>query len=130
MAKPEWLREVEREDDKLRGERAYDDYVAHRRDDDSVVRKSDDVDDVTTTRSEPAPDPAPPFTDAQSEVLAEVIANLKDEIEDLRRTVRAGDVASLHGKIDAMLSLFGGPKENGKSADKVIDILPNWRRRA
>ena len=59
-----------------------------------------------------------------------MIANLKDEIEELRRTVRAGDVASLHGKIDAMLSLLGGPKENGKSADKVIDILPNWRRRA
>jgi len=36
-----------------------------------------------------------------------VIANLKDEIEELRRTVRAGDVASLHGKIDAMLSLLG-----------------------
>ena len=80
----------------------------------------------TTTRSEPAS----PFSDAQLDVLAEVIANLKDEIEELRRTVRAGDVASLHGKIDAMLSLLGGPKENGKSADKVIDILPNWRRRA
>ena len=127
--KPEWLREVEREHDKLMAEHAYERQVAHRPDDENVVRKCDDAEDVahkTATRSEPVP----PFTDAQSEVLAEVIANLKDEIEELRRTVRANDVASLHGKIDAMLSLLGGPKENGKSTDKVIDILPNWRRRA
>jgi len=127
--KPEWLREVEREHDKLMAEHAYEHQVAHRPNDENVVRKSDDAEDVahkTATRSEPAS----PFSDAQLDVLAEVIANLKDEIEELRRTVRAGDVASLHGKIDAMLSLLGGPKENGKSADKVIDILPNWRRRA
>jgi len=127
MAKPEWLREVEREHNKLMAEHEYEQLVARGRD--HVVHKSAEEDDVlhrVATRSEPAL----VFTEEQSEVLAEVIANLKDEIEELRRTVRAGDVASLHGKIDAMLSLLGGPKENGKSADKVIDILPNWRRRA
>jgi|SRR5215831_9150594 len=128
MAKPEWLLAAEAADDRARAERAYEQSVAHRRDDESMVRKSDEADDAhkTTTRSEPAP----PFNDAQLDVLAEVIANLKDEIEELRRTVRAGDVASLHGKIDAMLSLLGGRKKNGNSADKVINILPNWRRRA
>src|SRR5262249_35044970 len=114
--KPEWLREVEREHDKLMAEHAYEHQVAHRPNDENVVRKSAEGDNgvpETTTRSEPAS----PFSDAQLDVLAEVIANLKDEIEELRRKVRAGDVASLHGKIDAMLSLLGGPKENGRSAD-------------
>ena len=106
MAKPDYLLEAEAEDDRARAEREYEQLVAHRRDGESIVRKSAEADNVvheTTTRSEPAS----PFSDAQLDVLAEVIANLKDEIEELRRKVRAGDVASLHGKIDAMLSLLG-----------------------
>jgi len=101
MAKPDYLLEAEAEDDRARAEREYEQLVAHRRDGESIVRKSAEADNVvheTTTRSEPAS----PFSDAQLDVLAEVIANLKDEIEELRRTVRAGDVASLHGKSHAL----------------------------
>src|SRR5262249_3126579 len=101
MAKPDYLLEAEAEDDRARAEREYEQLVAHRRDGESIVRKSAEADNVvheTTTRSEPAS----PFSDAPLDVLAEVIANLKDEIEELRRTVRAGDVASLHGKSHAL----------------------------
>jgi len=125
MAKPEWLREVEREHDKLMAEHEYEQLVARGRD--HVVHKSAEEDDVlhrVATRSEPAP----PFSDAQHDVLAEVVAKLQDEIENLRKTVRANDVVALHAKIDALLALLGGQKEHGKSADKIID-LPSLRRR-
>jgi len=127
--KPEWLREAEAVDDRLRAEREYEELVAHHRDDESIVRKSAAHDDVvykTTTRSEPAP----PFSDAQLDVLAEVVAKLQDEIENLRKTVRANDVAALNGKVDALLALLSSPaRTHDPKKGEVIDLLPNWRRR-
>ena len=126
MAKPEWLREVEREHDKLMAEHEYEQLVARGRNDD-VVHKSAEADDIMHRVAERS-EPAPPFSDAQLDVLAEVVAKLQDEIENLRKTVRANDVVALHAKIDALLALLGGQKEHGKSADKIID-LPSLRRR-
>ena len=126
----QWLREVEVEHDKLMAENDYEDLVVRRRAD--VVRKSDAADDVMyrVTERSVRSDPAPVFTEAQSEVLAEVIARLKDELDELRKTVRANDVAALHGKVDALLALLSSPaRTHEPKKGEVIDLLPNWRRR-
>lgn len=81
--KPDWLREAEAADDRLRAEREYEELVAHRCDHD-VVHKSAEADDIMHRVAERS-EPAPPFSDAQLDVLAEVVAKLLDQIEDLRR---------------------------------------------
>jgi hypothetical protein len=68
------------------------------------------------------------FTEAQSDVLAHVIAELRKqwrEERDAAITPLKAEIADLKGKFDVALTLLGQKEFN--TAD-VID-LPDWRKR-
>jgi hypothetical protein len=77
----------------------------------------------------PAPEPEPePFDEAQSDVLARVIAMVQDREHDEREKAIAPlkiEIAELRGQVSALLMLVR--QKECKSAN-VID-LPDWRKR-
>ena len=76
----------------------------------------------------PVPEPEPePFTEYQSDVLVQVIVELRKEWREKRDEAIAplrAEIAELKGKVDALLALLG--QRSFKAAD-VVD-LSDWRK--
>jgi len=96
-------------------------YVRRNNADDELVLKV--MEDATPPAAEPEP-----FNEAQSDVLAHIIAIQQDrECNDREKAIAPLkiEIAELRGQVSALLTLLG--QKEFKSAE-VID-LPDWRKR-
>jgi hypothetical protein len=86
--------------------------------------------DYDNSALQPAHEPlSEGFSEYQADTLAHLIVELRAErnADIARKLAIQGENRELKGMIGSVLTLLGGDK--AKSDDRIVELLPNWRKK-